>query len=205
MQNTVAAPITWRFITPFAPWEGGVYERLVGLTETAFRKAVGRRLLDEEEFKTLVVECEAIVNSRPLTYVNSHTADRRGKQLGLWKATISSLERFWKIWTHDYVMSLRASSEGLPRAEWRLGKVEKLHKNHLGKTKAVDVKMPNGHVLKRPVNMLYPLEVLEEEREMQPGTKSKEFAEEREEEEESRTKPKTTKTMYAHALSIVLV
>uniref|UniRef100_A0A915CKF5 Integrase catalytic domain-containing protein n=1 Tax=Parascaris univalens TaxID=6257 RepID=A0A915CKF5_PARUN len=200
MQNALAAPITWRFITPFASWQGGVYERLVGLTKTVFRKAVGRRLLDEEEFKTLVVECEAIVNSRPLTYVNSaserilrpvdflrpqaiiatqgpnpeddeglqHIADRRGRLLGLWKATISSLERFWKIWTHDYLMRLRerhcmehqqpsrvtnhapleneiviVAEEGLRRAEWKLGKVRKLHKNHGGETKAVDVKMPN--------------------------------------------------------------
>uniref|UniRef100_A0A915B5K6 DUF5641 domain-containing protein n=1 Tax=Parascaris univalens TaxID=6257 RepID=A0A915B5K6_PARUN len=35
-----------------------------------------------------------------------HTADRRDKLLGPWKATISSLERFWKNWTHDYLMSL---------------------------------------------------------------------------------------------------
>uniref|UniRef100_A0A915BVD3 DUF5641 domain-containing protein n=1 Tax=Parascaris univalens TaxID=6257 RepID=A0A915BVD3_PARUN len=267
MQNTFAAPINWRFITPFAPWQGGVYERLVGLTKTAFRKAVGRRLLDGEEFKTLVVECEAIVNSRPLTYVDSaserilrpvdflrpqaiiaaqglrpehdkglqHIADRRDKLLGLWKATISSLERFWKIWIHDYLMSLRerhcmehqqpsrvtdreiviVAEEGLPRAEWKLGKVQKLHKNHGGKIKAVDDKMPNGHVLKTPVSMFCPLEVSEEEREMQPTTKSKEFvkhlgdqslqAEETEEEEESRTKLKTARTWYAHALSIVLV
>uniref|UniRef100_A0A915B259 Uncharacterized protein n=1 Tax=Parascaris univalens TaxID=6257 RepID=A0A915B259_PARUN len=101
------------------------------------------------------------------------------------------------------------------RAEWKIGKVEKLHKNHGEKTKAVDVKMPNGHVLKRPVNMLYSLEVSEEERETQPTTKNKEFvkhladqnlqAEETEEEEESRTKSKTTRTMYAHVPSIVLV
>uniref|UniRef100_A0A915A8F5 DUF5641 domain-containing protein n=1 Tax=Parascaris univalens TaxID=6257 RepID=A0A915A8F5_PARUN len=109
-----------------------------------------------------------------------HTAGRRGKLLCLWKATISNPERFWKIWTHDYLMSLRerhrmehqqpsrvthrarleneivvVAEEGLPKAEWKLGKVEKLHRNHGGKTKAVDVKMPNGHVLKRSVNTLY--------------------------------------------------
>uniref|UniRef100_A0A915AQH8 Integrase zinc-binding domain-containing protein n=1 Tax=Parascaris univalens TaxID=6257 RepID=A0A915AQH8_PARUN len=108
--------------------------------------------------------------------------------------------------------------DNAPRSSWtarKLGKVEKLHKNHGGKIKAVDVKMPNGHVLKRPVSMLYPLEVSEEERETLPTTKSKEFvkhladknlqAEETEEEEESRAKAKTTRTRYAHALSTVLV
>uniref|UniRef100_A0A915B208 DUF5641 domain-containing protein n=1 Tax=Parascaris univalens TaxID=6257 RepID=A0A915B208_PARUN len=96
------------------------------------------------------------------------------------------------------------AEEDLPRAEWKLGKVEKLYKNHEGKTKTVDVKMPNGHVLKRPVSMLYPLEVSEEEREALPTTKSKELvkhpadqnlqAEETEEEEETRTKPETHRT-----------
>ncbi|VDK33069.1 unnamed protein product, partial [Anisakis simplex] len=71
MNDVHARPIIWRFITPFAPWQGGVYERLVGLTKAAFRKAVGRKFLGEEEFKTLILECEAIVNSRPLTYVDS--------------------------------------------------------------------------------------------------------------------------------------
>uniref|UniRef100_A0A915A693 DUF5641 domain-containing protein n=1 Tax=Parascaris univalens TaxID=6257 RepID=A0A915A693_PARUN len=107
------------------------------------------------------------------------------------------------------------AEEDLPIAEWTLGKVEKLYKSHGWKTKTVDVKMPNGHVLQRPVSTLYPLEVSEEEREALPTTKSKEFvkhqadqnlqAEETEEEEETRTKPETHRTRYAHALSIVIV
>uniref|UniRef100_A0A1I7VYT7 DUF1758 domain-containing protein n=1 Tax=Loa loa TaxID=7209 RepID=A0A1I7VYT7_LOALO len=48
---------------------GGVYERLIGLTKEALRKAVGRRLLTEREMTTLITEIEGILNTRPLTYV----------------------------------------------------------------------------------------------------------------------------------------
>ncbi|MCP9259938.1 Integrase core domain containing protein [Dirofilaria immitis] len=39
--------IIWKYITPKAPWSGGIYERIVGITKGAFRKAVGRKLLKE--------------------------------------------------------------------------------------------------------------------------------------------------------------
>uniref|UniRef100_A0A1I7VTY7 DUF5641 domain-containing protein n=1 Tax=Loa loa TaxID=7209 RepID=A0A1I7VTY7_LOALO len=59
----------WRNIIPKAPWGGGVYERIIGLTKQALKRAVGRKLLKEGEFITLIVEIEALLNTRPLTYV----------------------------------------------------------------------------------------------------------------------------------------
>lgn len=61
--------ITWKFITPCAPWQGGYYERLVALVKDCLRKSIGRNQLDLESFLTLLSECEAVVNSRPLTYL----------------------------------------------------------------------------------------------------------------------------------------
>jgi hypothetical protein len=37
--------IKWRFITERAPWMGGFYERLVGLTKRSLRKAIGKMLM----------------------------------------------------------------------------------------------------------------------------------------------------------------
>uniref|UniRef100_A0A0M3I608 DUF5641 domain-containing protein n=1 Tax=Ascaris lumbricoides TaxID=6252 RepID=A0A0M3I608_ASCLU len=153
-QNTLVAPITWRLITPFASWQGRVYDRLVGLTKTVIRKAVGRRLLNEEEFKTLIAECEAvaIIAAQEPSPQNDkrppNTVDSRGELLELWKATITSLDHFWKIWTHDYLMSVReqhrtehqqpyrvtdraplenevviVAEDGLLRTEWKLGRI----------------------------------------------------------------------------------
>uniref|UniRef100_A0A8R1E2H8 Integrase catalytic domain-containing protein n=1 Tax=Caenorhabditis japonica TaxID=281687 RepID=A0A8R1E2H8_CAEJA len=54
-------------ITPFAPWQGGVYERIVGITKTMFYKIIGRLQLPFLEIETLLIECEGIINSRPIT------------------------------------------------------------------------------------------------------------------------------------------
>ncbi|EPB74949.1 Pao retrotransposon peptidase [Ancylostoma ceylanicum] len=63
--------IRFKFVAALAPWQGGVYERMIGVFKTSFKAAVKNRTLDFDEFNTLMKECEAIVNSRPLTYVYS--------------------------------------------------------------------------------------------------------------------------------------
>ncbi|KAL3081150.1 hypothetical protein niasHS_012671 [Heterodera schachtii] len=67
--------ITWNFNTAHAPWKGGTWERLIGITKNALRRSIGRRLLTFDEFGTLVVEIEAIVNHRPLTFESDREPD----------------------------------------------------------------------------------------------------------------------------------
>uniref|UniRef100_A0A1I7VBP3 Integrase catalytic domain-containing protein n=1 Tax=Loa loa TaxID=7209 RepID=A0A1I7VBP3_LOALO len=62
--------LIWKNIIPKAPWSGGVYERMIGLTKGALKKIIDRKLLWEREFITLTVEIEGILNTRPLTYLN---------------------------------------------------------------------------------------------------------------------------------------
>ena len=54
------------FITPYAPWEGGFYERLVALVKRCLRKILGRSLVKFNELSVIVKEIELILNSRPL-------------------------------------------------------------------------------------------------------------------------------------------
>ena len=61
--------ILWEFNVELAPWMGGFYERLVGLVKRSLRKALGKACLTSEQLLTLLKESEAVVNSRPLTYV----------------------------------------------------------------------------------------------------------------------------------------
>ena len=61
--------IKWSFTTALAPWQGGFYERLVGMVKRSLRKAIGRKGFTLDQMVTILVEIERVINSRPLTYV----------------------------------------------------------------------------------------------------------------------------------------
>ena len=61
--------VKWQFTTALAPWQGGFYERLVGLVKRSLRKVMGLRHFTIDQLITILTEVEEIVNTRPLTYV----------------------------------------------------------------------------------------------------------------------------------------
>ena len=67
--------IDWRFICERAPWWGGFYESLVRSVKTPLRKILGMSLLEADELETILKEVEAMLNTRPLTYVYSDKAE----------------------------------------------------------------------------------------------------------------------------------
>ena len=67
--------VTWQFIPKRAPWYGGFWERLIGLTKQAVKKTLGRTFVTLLKLETIIVEIEAMLNNRPLTYVSSDITD----------------------------------------------------------------------------------------------------------------------------------
>ncbi|UYV77380.1 hypothetical protein LAZ67_15000798 [Cordylochernes scorpioides] len=61
--------IKWNFIPPSAPHMGGSWECLVRSVKTAISDILRSRFPKDEELLTLMLEAEAVVNSRPLTDV----------------------------------------------------------------------------------------------------------------------------------------
>jgi len=67
--------VQWKFIPKCAPWHGGFWERLIGLTKTAIKKVLGRAFVSLSTLQTMIVKIEAYLNNRPLTYVSSEIDD----------------------------------------------------------------------------------------------------------------------------------
>jgi len=61
--------IVWKNIIERAAWWGGFYERMVKSVKQSLRKIIGKASLSYEEMSSLLVEVEAVLNMRPLTYV----------------------------------------------------------------------------------------------------------------------------------------
>ena len=58
--------VNWKFTLDGAPWQGGVWERLVGSVKRCIKKVVGVRTLSYVELQTIVAEVENILNNRPI-------------------------------------------------------------------------------------------------------------------------------------------
>ena len=63
--------VEWLFNLERAPWWGGVFERMVRMTKRCLKKMAGRAKLSHDELVTAVIEVEAVIYSRPLTYMSS--------------------------------------------------------------------------------------------------------------------------------------
>lgn len=125
------ADIVWHFNPPAAADMGGVWERMVGTVKRALRTVLGKLMVTDEVLQTVIAEAEAVVNSRPLTYVSaqgdslealtpnhlllgrpticlppgifsdSDTSSRR-----LWRQTQALADQFWRRWLKEYVPGL---------------------------------------------------------------------------------------------------
>lgn len=124
----------WKFIVPRSPWWGGWWERLVRSVKSALKKSVGGCCLSRCETETTLLEIEACINSRPLTFVSDEFDCSRAltpshfligkhvtsqlqllgveevvsKQVLTEKEGLrqSQLDLFWFIWNKDYLRNL---------------------------------------------------------------------------------------------------
>uniref|UniRef100_A0A8D8YQ79 Integrase catalytic domain-containing protein n=1 Tax=Cacopsylla melanoneura TaxID=428564 RepID=A0A8D8YQ79_9HEMI len=203
--------IKFQFTSPLSPWEGGLYERLIGSTKQCLRKTIGHELLSKTQLLTTLIEIENVINKRPLGYVGdedimitpSHFLGIKSDSLGLeqlnfnsrgksvtfknlmdlWKKGSSLLDLFWRTWVKQYLNALRERKQtalkqgristlepkvgevvlikdtNLHRANWPYGSILKLNHGRDEKVRNVDLKIPNGRIITRPVSMLYPLEI----------------------------------------------
>ena len=131
--------LEWSFNLEKAPWWGGIFERLIKSAKRCLRKTLGITSLTYDVLLTLVVETEAVLNSRPLSYISRDNLEEPltpshlligYRVLSLpdpskdinpnYQESASSLtrrmkhaakvsEQFWRRWRWEYLVELRVS------------------------------------------------------------------------------------------------
>ncbi|EGT45359.1 hypothetical protein CAEBREN_32607 [Caenorhabditis brenneri] len=129
--------VDYKFIVPLAPWQGGVYERVVQIVKRQIRKECGNAKFDYHSLQYLVSGAQGMINNRPLTphsrspgdmvairpmdFINPgvmielpeniHTEQRAGPTETYLRLHLKelekTLERMWEIWASGYLSHLR--------------------------------------------------------------------------------------------------
>ncbi|GFS65327.1 integrase catalytic domain-containing protein [Trichonephila clavipes] len=124
--------IDWKFLPPRAPHFGGLWEAGVKSFKFYLKRVVGNIRLTYEEFLTVIIQIEGMLNSRPLVPLSSDLDDLNvltpshfligrsitsivepdltnlnENRLDNWQKITKIIQLIWKRWSVDYLNSLQ--------------------------------------------------------------------------------------------------
>lgn len=131
-ESVAAAGTEWRFITPAAPHQGGIWEAGVKSVKHHLRRVMGLQVFTFETLSTILARIEACLNSRPLTALSDDHTDLNAltpghflvgeplmqplakdlseipeNRLKLWSMVQKVTQDFWKRWQEEYLVTLQ--------------------------------------------------------------------------------------------------
>ncbi|XP_036320792.1 uncharacterized protein LOC118735248 [Rhagoletis pomonella] len=168
--------INWQYIPPSAPHVGGLWESAVKSFKIHLKKTAATHKFTFEEFTTLLVRIEAVLNSRPLSALSQDPADMTAltpghflSLLNRWEKVKALHHHFSRRWKEDYPKDLQKrykwktpqrdpqpgdivviKEDSLPPTEWRLGRIENVRHGPDNHIRVVEVRTQNG-VITRPL------------------------------------------------------
>ena len=137
----------WIFNPPSAPHFGGKWEAAVKSAKHHLRRVIGDTRLTYEEFSTLIIQIEGVLNSRPLCPLSEDPSDLSAltpshfltgetltsfpepslthlpsSRLSMFQRSRQMLEHFWNRWSREYMQRFQTVSKWLqPDAQLRVG------------------------------------------------------------------------------------
>ncbi|KAF2888395.1 hypothetical protein ILUMI_17778 [Ignelater luminosus] len=172
--------IGWKFIVERAAWWGGFWERLIKTVKDCLKVALGKSRVNIDELQTILTEIEATVNARPLTYIDN---DKDNLSILSPSSFLLKCERQCVLpekWSTDYLQQLRTAhvnswdpqtkmfnvgdivllhDQNAPRLSWKMVRIPQAYPGRDNRIRACEVQLPNRILLRRPVQLLYPLEI----------------------------------------------
>lgn len=192
--------VTWHFSPPSAPHFNGLAEAGVRSLKYHLRRIIGSTHLTFEEFSTVLCQIEAVLNSRPISALTDDFSNFAvltpghflmgsapilppeptllnvsENRLSRWQLLEQMKQRFWKVWSSDYLASLQQRprwrravenlsvgqlviirQDNLPPVKWLLGRIEAIHPGRDGLVRVATVRTQSS-TLERPVVKLCPL------------------------------------------------
>lgn len=131
-QEVGAMQTKFHFNPAYSPWMGGIWERGVGSIKYHLKRTMGDRILSYEELTTVLVQIEAILNSRPIAPLSENPEDLdvltpghflvgealtasiesdylnlKADHLTRWELCGRMKQEFWAKWSNDYISSLQ--------------------------------------------------------------------------------------------------
>lgn len=128
--------IKWKFNPARSPHFGGLVEAAVKSTKFHLKRVIGETTLNYEEFNTLIIMIEAVLNSRPLTPLSSDpndlefltpghlligaaltappqrdVTDRPINRLSRFQQLEKMRQHFWRRWSQEYLSQLQVRSK----------------------------------------------------------------------------------------------
>lgn len=130
-KSTTFSLLTWRFNPPAAPHFGGKWEASVKSVKFHLRRLIGESTLTYEEFATLFIQIEVILNSRPLCPLSDDPSDlealnpahflircffsmipepsleeENATKLSRWQLLQNFKSRFWRRWSQEKLQDI---------------------------------------------------------------------------------------------------